>query len=114
MTNTAALHLLSVLLVATLSLATCVATPGCQWAKTADEAVWGTQDKPAEPAPGSAPPIVEIIASVAATLGFGGMAGWLARVKKASNNGISNLGIDIQDKLDAVNARLDTHLADHS
>jgi len=103
MYKTPALHLLSVLLVAAFSLATCVAVPGCAPMKAVDEAIWGSPAAPAEPSPGTAPPIIEILAAALAALGYGGMYAWIRRIR----NGNTVATTDITVAIAKINATLD-------
>lgn len=79
-----------------------MATPGCRLAKNIDEAVWGSPattqpggtDVPTATRPGpipTAPPIIEIIAALLAAGGFGGMAGWLRKIRRSANGRLDSL-----------------------
>lgn len=70
---------------------------GCTPMHKLDQALWGTDEQPAEPSPGSTPPILESIAAILATAGFGGMAAWTRRISRSANGRLSTL--DAQLKL---------------
>jgi len=76
---------------------------GCAPIKALDEALWGTNEKPAESPPGDAPPIVEILAAALATLGYGGMYAWIRRIR----NGNTQATTDITVAIAKINATLD-------
>jgi hypothetical protein len=71
----------TLLLVAATAALFTSALSGCAPLKAVDEAIWGTNAAPAEPAPGEAPPVVEIVAGALAAIGYGGMYAWIRRIK---------------------------------
>lgn len=99
-----------------LALAIGMALPwiaSCTPLQRIDEALWGTAqpepDTPTTPgglAPAIAadppPPIVEAVASLAAALGFGGMATWVRRVRRNGDKAMK----EAQRILDELRTRL--------
>ena len=72
---------------------------GCSLAKDLDRALWQAPPAPdGTPAPvETVPPIVQTVAAIAATLGFGGMSAWVHRANKKAANGNRDLAIRLSE-----------------
>jgi hypothetical protein len=98
----------TVLLVAAVAALFTSALSGCAPLKAVDEAIWGTNTAPAEPEPGSAPPVVEIVATALATIGYGGMYAWIRRIKSSGLQATTQLTqtvAKLQGTLDGMNGK---------
>lgn len=75
---------------------------GCGQLEQIDQAVWGTTDAPAEHPPGAAPPLLELIATGLAVLGFGGMSAWVKR----SNTRGKTTAADLQEQINVLSTHV--------
>ena len=92
--------------------------PSCKLAREIDAVVWAEPaPKPDPEKPGETvqppPPIVEIIASIAAALGFGGMTAWIRSTSKRVTNGqkeiaahVDQNNIILNESVNDLNERL--------
>ena len=79
---------------------------GCELAQRYDEAIWGTDQAPAEAQPGTAPPLLETLAAILAAGGFGGMGLWVRRTRNNNHAEVERLETETLDSIHDLQARL--------
>jgi len=85
------------LLAALVLLLSLIPTVQCTAMRNLDARIWGTNEQPAEDQPGEAPPIISLLASGLAALGFGGMTAWLRRVSNSSKKNLAGIESRVED-----------------
>lgn len=107
MTTSTLARIILYLIAAILLCTAIILLPSCEFARQVDEIIWRephTTPDPHDPTVTiqPAPPIVEIIASCLAALGFGGMTAWIRSNNKRTKGDAKVLNESVND----LNARL--------